>query len=130
MFKNLRNLLEISNKNPKILHKKPKFSKISLNPKHLLKQFLRWLKLRDVSGELLIKEDTDINQILDYWTKGIILWLMGIIVTGFIVTVAILPFHTPRFGFEIFIYIFSFGLLWWVALEAIKDIRNAIKKGV
>ena len=114
----------------KILNKVPKIRTFILNPKHWLKGFLRWFKFRDSFDGLLVAEDTDINKIINYWTRSVILWLIGVFVTGALITLAILPFYSVPFGIETIMLMFSLGLLYYIILEAIKDIRNAIKKGV
>jgi hypothetical protein len=124
MLKFLKNF----EKNTEILHKKPKIKKYSLQPKHILKAFLRWLRLRDQTGELLIKEDTDINKILAEWNKNLIQWLVSIIVTGFLVLMALIPFYTPQTLIQIPILIFSFGIGWYMIMEFIKDIKNSIRR--
>ena len=128
MFENLKNFFKKSENSTKILYKKPK-KPINLSPKHLLKQFLRWFRLKDATGELLVKQDTFINDILADWNRRLILWLISIMGAGFLIMMAILPFYTIPFGFKTFTYMFSFGLCWYLGIELIKDIRNAIRRG-
>ena len=130
MFKNMGKFLEKSDKSSKIVYKLPKLKTFRLNPKHWLKAFLRWFKFRDSFDDILVAEDTDINKIIDVWLRSLILWLMTIFVTGFLITIAIIPFYSVPFVIETIMLMFSLGLLYYVILEAIKDIRNAIKKGV
>lgn len=125
MFKKL---FKIPEKESKIWNKPPKFRTFSLNPKHILKAFLRWLRLRDAEGELLVKEETNIDDIIKIWNKEIFLWLMTIFGTGTLIQIAILPFYNPGLRLIPFT-VFSFGLLYYISLEILKDIRNIIKKG-
>ena len=125
MFKFLKN----NEKNIEILHKKPKIKKYSLKPKHILKAFLRWLRLRNATGDLLVKEDTDINIIIAEWNKSLIQWLVSIIVTGFLVLIAITPFYTPQTLIQIPMLILSFGIGWYVIMEFIKDVKHSIRRG-
>lgn len=98
-------------------------------PKMSLKRFLIWLRLRNQSEELLIEEDTDINKIVSTWSKNLLMWLINIFVTGFIIQMGILIWYNP--GLKLFPFtILSLGILYYFIIEAIKDIRNAIKKGV
>ncbi len=98
-------------------------------PKISLKIFLMWLNLRNQSGELLIEEDTDISRIISNWNKNLWMWLINIFVTGFIIQMSILIWYNPGLR-AIPLTIFSLGILYYFIIEAIKDIRNAIKKGV
>ena len=98
-------------------------------PKISLKRFLIWLRLRNQSEELLIEEDTDINKIISFWTKNLLMWLINIFATGFIIQMGIFIWYKPELK-AIPFSIFSLGILYYFIIEAIKDIRNAIKKGV
>ncbi len=110
----LQNMLEImqfKQKNTKIHYKTPK--SFSLNPKYWLKGLLRWFKFRNFSGELLIKEETNIDEVISMWIKSILVWLFDTIVTGMLIQVAILPFYNPGLKLVPFT-IFSFGLLGYI----------------
>ena len=125
-------------KKPKIWNKTPKISQNSiklwkivekLKPRNLLKSFLRWLRLRDSTGELLVKQDTNIDEITLHWSRQLIQWLLAIFVTGFLWQIALLPLWNPGLKMVPFT-MFSLGIAYFMLLELIKDVRNAIKKGV
>ena len=97
-------------------------------PKIFLKRFLIWLKLKNQFGELLIDEATDINRVISVWNKNLLMWLLNIFVTGFIIQMGILIWYKPGLKLVPFT-IFSLGILYYFVIEAIKDIRNAIKTG-
>lgn len=114
---------------PKVWNKAPKIHTFSLNPKYILKAFLRWLKLRDEEGELLVKEETDIDEIIKIWNKELLLWLATVFGTGALIQIAILPFYPPAELKLIPFTIFSFGLLYYIVLETLIKIRSIIKRG-
>ena len=103
--------MKIKQKNTKIYYKTPK--NFSLNPKYWLKSLLRWFKFRDFAGELIIKEETNIDEVILAWTKSILVWLFNTVVTGILIQVAILPFYNPGLKLVPFT-IFSFGLLGYI----------------
>ena len=126
MFKKL---VKIPETKPKVWNKTPKTHTFSLNPKYILKAFLRWLKQRDEEGELLVKEETDIDEIIKIWNKELLLWLATIFGTGVLIQIAILPFYSPAELKLIPFTVFSFGLLYYIVLETLIKIRSIIKRG-
>ena len=107
ILQNIVNKLQFNEKKHKIYNKTPK--NYSLNPKYWLKGLLRWFKFRDIAGELLIKEETNIDEVILIWIKTILVWLFNIFATGALIQLAILLFYNP--GLKLIPYaIFSFGL--------------------
>ena len=110
-LENMLKKLEFSEEKTKIYNKTPKL--FSWKPKYLLKSLLRWFNFRDSSGELLVKDETNINEVILIWIKDILVWLFDILVTGTLIQLAILPFYNP--GLQSIAYsIFSFGLIVYV----------------
>jgi hypothetical protein len=132
----LKKILKKEENSPKIWHKTPKIFKNirkktnPFHPKHLLKRFLRWLKLRGMDGELLIKEETNIDDILREWLKELLIWLVNINISGFLFLLAILPFRIFDIKFEwgIFTYIFCFGIMIYIINLAFNGFINGLCK--
>ena len=114
---NMLNILQIKEKKIKIYNKTPR--NFSLNPKYWLKSLLRWFKFRDSAGELLVKEETNIDEVILVWVKSILVWFFNILVTGIIIQSAILPFYNPGLKLIPFV-ILSLGLLAYLVDKAWK----------
>jgi len=75
-------------KKPIIYYKRPKIRKSfkvwihQYSPKFLLKRVLRWFKVKDSSGELIVREETNIDDIINHWNKEIVKWVIDILYTG------------------------------------------------
>lgn len=124
-LENMLKKLEFSEEKTKIYNKTPKL--FSWNPKYWLKGILRWFKFRDSSGELLVKEETNINEVILIWIKDILVWLFDILVTGTLIQLAILPFYNP--GLKLIAYsIFSFGLIVYVIVMAWNGFITGLSK--
>ena len=122
---NMLKKLNFSEKKTKIYNKTPK--SFSWNPKYWLKGLLRWFKFRDSSGELLIKEETNIDEVIIIWIKAILVWLFDILMTGTLIQLAILPFYNP--GLKLIAYsIFSFGLIVYVIVMTWNEFITGLSK--
>lgn len=105
-------------KKPKIYHKKPKI--FIWSPKHWLKSFLLWLRLRDMAGELIVKEETNIDDILRYWNKALILWIFNIFFTGFLLLIPLTLFVDFEFNWKLIFTIFALGMFAYVIEQIFK----------
>lgn len=117
-----------------ILGKKPKnfenFDENRIKTKqpfsYKLKKFLKWLDLRDEYGDRLITEDTVISEIFKSWSKRFLVWSIEIFFTGLLIFIALFPLFKLHY-----LFIFSYGLCWYIGLVLIREIRNSwVKKNV
>ncbi len=137
MFEKFNKFFKKKEKEPIIWNKPPKiktYDRYPLKPKYILKSFLRWLRFKNETGELLIKEETNIDEIISAWNKSLILWIMQIIVTGALIMIALFPFYSPTFGIQTLIYIFSFGMaayiitkVWKAIIQGLQQVMRSIK---
>ena len=124
-LQNISQILQFKEKKSKIYYKKPK--NFSSNPKYWLKSLLRWFKFRNFSGELLVKEETNIDEIILIWIKDTLVWLFNTLITGTLIQVAILPFYNP--GLKLVPYtIVSLGLLAYIASITWKGYITGLSK--
>lgn len=93
-----------------------------------VKQFLKWLDIRDSTGVPIITEETIMGDVFTTWTKSLFIWFVEIFVTGLLIYLAILPFYSVPLRVIPFV-VFSFGLAIYVVLNLILQVRNIIKKG-
>ena len=131
-LQNMLEIMQLKRKKDNIYHKTPK--NFSWNPKFWLKSLLRWFKFRDISGELIVKEETNIDEVILIWVKGILVWLFNILITGTLLQLAILPFYNPGLKLVPFA-IFSFGLLayivsttWGGFIKGLREVATASRK--
>ena len=93
---------------------------ISFKAKELLKKTLIWFNLYD-------KQNT-IDEIIDYWSKSLLLWIFNVFITGSLILMAVLPFYQISLKSVPFI-MFSFGIAYYIAVEMLKEARSIIKFG-
>lgn len=102
-------------KKPRIYHKKPVI--MNFSPKHNLKVFIVWMGL--------MKEEDNINLLIDVWIKGILNWVFGIFVSGFFIQIALLPFFEYSLSWAILFNIFALG----VGAYVISQVWNGVVDG-
>ncbi|MAG76369.1 MAG: hypothetical protein CL811_06365 [Colwelliaceae bacterium] len=121
---------------PKIYNKQPKIWIYSKNPKHLLKQTLRWFQFRNISGDLIITSETDIDKVITQWTQALILWIVNVFLSGTLVLLATITLWKPvSFDIGILTYIFSYGIgvyvltkFWSGIVTGLRSVVAAIPK--
>jgi len=119
----------------KIFQKRAKNETIYIRPirrfkmpiSYKIKRFLKWLNLKDEFGYNLIDEDTSMQELIEHWNKSLFIWIFNIFLTGSLIYIAISPFYSTSFKLIPFT-VFSFGLLYYVIMEAFKEIRSIWKK--
>ncbi|KKL75841.1 hypothetical protein LCGC14_2050860 [marine sediment metagenome] len=117
MFENIAKFFKKSEKIVKIDNIQRKMVKnrtFSWSLKHWLKEFLRWLRLRDEFGDLLITMETNIDDILLDWNRSLMLWTIAILGSGFLITAALYPFFRPGSILQAVVYVISFGILSYI----------------
>lgn len=87
-------------KKPRIYYKKPVI--INFSPKHNLKLFVVWMGL--------MKEEDNINELIDLWFKGILNWVFGVFLSGFLIQLALTPFFDYILSWMIIFNIFALGI--------------------
>ena len=121
-------LFRKNNQKGNIIERKVKLKRQKKTLSYRVQEFLKWLDLKNEIGENLITEDTIISEVFSYWSKEIIVWFFQVFLTGTLIFLAILPFYSIPFKLIPF-FIFSIGLIYYLTIEALKEIVGVIKHG-
>ena len=113
-----------TDENPRLIRKRYK-----LPFRIRVQKFLIWLGIKDQHGFDVISLEDNINELFAHWTKSLVLWTINILFTGSLIYLAILPFWSVQLYLAPFT-VFSLGLLYYISIEALKEVRNIIARGV
>jgi hypothetical protein len=101
--------LKKTQKNPEIPKKKIKKPLILF-----LKDFLVYLGI--------MEEETYIDDILGQWAKSLLTWFIDLLITGFLISIAIIPFYIPNSYPRAIINIVGLGMLYWMVTKVYEEV--------